>query len=168
MILARVVSANAQAASEAQIKALEDRIDQLQRTVDKTDGGAGKTRRNEAGAEGRRLKPKPRQLKPRPRRLKPKPRPGTVELDSNGHKFLEHKKGTPSTFLYQKAVRFRLWQPRRLVRRNDEGRQGLTLNGNSPRSEISAGCGRLDEHFLFGYPRFPKDWRPPLQTSYTS
>ncbi len=125
MILGASSSANAQAASEAQIKALEDRIDQLQRTVDKLTAAQAKTADETEAA-------RKQATQAQAQATQAQAQAGTVELDSNGHRFLERKKGTPSTF-YTKGGEISGYGNLDVsFDGTTKDAKGLTLNGNSP------------------------------------
>ncbi len=98
MILGTSSFANAQAASEAQIKALEDRIDQLQRTVDKLTAAQAKTADEAEAARKQASQAQTQAAQAQTQATQAQAKVGTVELDSNGHRFFEHKKGTTATF----------------------------------------------------------------------
>jgi predicted porin len=83
--------ASAQAASDAQIKALQEQIDQLQRTLNQLTAAQAETAK-EAAAARKQASEAEAQV------TEVKTKTGTAELDKSGHRFFEHKKGTTSTF----------------------------------------------------------------------
>src|SRR5882672_6938086 len=89
VVLGTSGSANAQAATEAQVKALLARIDQLERTVNDLKKGQA-----ESTAEAKTALKQSNQAKAEAARAQAR----VVEVDQNGHTYFEHKKGNPLTF----------------------------------------------------------------------
>jgi predicted porin len=82
-------TANAQAATEAQVQALLARIDQLERTVNDLKKGQAQT-----NVEAKTALKQSNQAKAEAARAQAR----VVEVDQNGHTYLEHKRGNPLTF----------------------------------------------------------------------
>jgi len=82
-------TANAQAATEAQVQALLARIDQLERPVNDLKKGQAQT-----NVEAKTALKQSNQAKAEAARAQAR----VVEVDQNGHTYLEHKRGNPLTF----------------------------------------------------------------------
>jgi predicted porin/outer membrane murein-binding lipoprotein Lpp len=91
LILGANVSARAQSADDAKIKALQAQVDQLQRTVKQlVEAQSGAT------AEAKAAKKQASRAEAKAVRAQQVAR--TAEVDKNGHTYLEHKPGNPLTF----------------------------------------------------------------------
>ncbi len=93
MVLGSSGSANAQAATEAQVKALLSRIDQLEHTVNDLKQGQA-----QSTAEAKTALKQANQAKAEAAHTAKTVNAKDLEVDSEGHGFLQHKKGNPLTF----------------------------------------------------------------------
>src|ERR1700704_4094861 len=94
LVLGTSNSANAQAATEAQVKALLARIDQLERTVNDLKQG-----QVQSNAESKAALKQANQAKAEAAQAaQSRPRVGALDVDQNGHTYFQHKKGNPLTF----------------------------------------------------------------------
>jgi predicted porin len=93
LVLGASGSAHAQAATEAQVKALLARIDQLERTVNDLKQGQA-----QSSTEAKTALKQANQAKAEAAQAQSRSRLTAVEVDQNGHTYLEHKKGNPLTF----------------------------------------------------------------------
>jgi predicted porin len=91
-ILSASGSANAQSVSDATVKALMNRIEQLEREVKELKQGQA-----QSSAEARTALKQANQAKTQATQA-PVVKAGAEEIDKEGHRFLEHKKGTALTF----------------------------------------------------------------------
>jgi predicted porin len=105
-------TANAQAVSDAQIKALQQQINQLQRTVNElmaaqarstaqakaADAKAAQAQAQASQAQTQASQAQTQATQAQTKAAQADAKAETVELDSNGHGFLEHKKGSHLTF----------------------------------------------------------------------
>ena len=97
LILGASGSAKAQS-NDAQIKALQAQVDQLTRTVNKLMEAQTKTADDAKTAKKEASQAKAQASQAQARATQVPVKTGWGELDSNGHRFLEHKKGNPLTF----------------------------------------------------------------------
>jgi hypothetical protein len=123
-------SANAQAASDAEVKALRAQVEQLQHTVDQlmlgqahSSAEAKATRRQAAQAQATNAKASAAQVPVKA---------ASSELDSNGHRFLEHKKGDPLTFYTPGGEITGYGNMDVSFDDTSKDIKGLTLNGSTP------------------------------------
>jgi predicted porin len=93
LVLGASGSANAQAATEAQVKALLARIDQLERTVNDLKQGQA-----QSSAEAKTALKQANQAKTQASQTAKVVNAKDLELDKNGHYYLQHKPGNPLTF----------------------------------------------------------------------
>jgi predicted porin/outer membrane murein-binding lipoprotein Lpp len=97
LILGASSSAKAQS-SDAQIKALQIQVEQLTRTVNKLMEAQTKTADDAKAAKKEASQAKAQASQAQAGATHVPVKAGTEELDSHGHRFLEHKKGNPLTF----------------------------------------------------------------------
>src|ERR1700722_7529458 len=104
LILGATGASNAQA-TDAQIKALQDQINQLQKAISALTAAqaqsaaqakAAEAKAAQAQSQASQAQSQANQAQSQAAQASAKA--GTAELDSNGHGFLEHKKGTALTF----------------------------------------------------------------------
>jgi predicted porin/outer membrane murein-binding lipoprotein Lpp len=94
LVLGASGSANAQSATEAQVQALLSRIDQLERTVNDLKKGQAETT-----AEAKAALKQANQAKGQADHAAKVVSAKDLDLDQNGHMYLQHKTGNPLTFL---------------------------------------------------------------------
>ncbi len=123
LVLGTSGSANAQAATEAQVKALLARIDQLERTVNDLKQGQA-----QSSAEAKTALKQANQAKAEAAHAQVR----AVEVDQNGHTYLEHKKGNPLTFYTPGGEITAYGNFDVSFDYTSKDVKGLQLNGNTP------------------------------------
>src|SRR5665213_4571639 len=127
-------SANAQAASDAaQIKALQAQIDQLQRTVKQLAAAQEQTAVDAKDAKKKAGQAQVLSAKAEASRAKvPQKSAWGDDLDPNGHRFLERKKGKSLTFYTPGGEITAYGQFDVSIDGTTKNAKGLQLNGSSP------------------------------------